>query len=240
MMRLLDLTLASPEENIALDEALLDDAEHRNVASELLRLWEPRHPVVVVGRSSQVAEEVHLAECRRRGIPIFRRASGGAAIVTGPGCLMYAVVASYDLRPQLHAIDQAHQYVLQSMATAIGSLGREIQVQGISDLTWNGRKISGNSLRCKRTHLLYHGTILNCFPLDLVRACLKSPPRQPEYRRARSHQDFVANLNLSSVALKNAIAKQWDVTERLVDWPSNRTRELVAMRYSRDEWNFQR
>ncbi len=35
------------------------------------------------------------------GIPVLRRASGGAAIVIGPGCLMYALVLSYELRPSL-------------------------------------------------------------------------------------------------------------------------------------------
>ncbi len=43
-MHLLDLTLDSPIENIALDEALLDAAEAApDENGEVLRLWEPRN-----------------------------------------------------------------------------------------------------------------------------------------------------------------------------------------------------
>ena len=87
-MRLLDLTLPTPQENLALDEALLDWAEESDPNGELLRLWESPQPIVVVGRSSRVRQEVHQAACADCGIPILRRSSGGAAVVVGPGCLM--------------------------------------------------------------------------------------------------------------------------------------------------------
>jgi len=51
VMRYLDLTLPSPAENLALDEALLEEAEASGRPTETLRLWEPRQPAVVVGRS---------------------------------------------------------------------------------------------------------------------------------------------------------------------------------------------
>jgi len=49
-MRYLDLTLPTPAENLALDEALLEEAERAGRATETLRVWEPREPIVVVGR----------------------------------------------------------------------------------------------------------------------------------------------------------------------------------------------
>ena len=55
-MRLLDLTLPTAAENVALDEALLDAAEAASEQGseepEVLRLWEPTQFFVVVGRSS--------------------------------------------------------------------------------------------------------------------------------------------------------------------------------------------
>ena len=48
-MKLLDLTLDSPAENLALDEALLEQAE-ADGPQEVLRLWEPESPLVVMGR----------------------------------------------------------------------------------------------------------------------------------------------------------------------------------------------
>ncbi len=67
-MRLLDVTLDSPEENLALDEALLAEADAAVEPLETLRFWEAREAVVVVGRNSRLAEEVNLEACRRRGV----------------------------------------------------------------------------------------------------------------------------------------------------------------------------
>ena len=103
-MQRLDLTLPTPAENLALDEALLDWAEEDTSDREFLRIWESPQPMVVVGRSSRIAQEVNTAECRERHIPIVRRSSGGAAIVAGPGCLMYA------RRTQLPSAARAKRY----------------------------------------------------------------------------------------------------------------------------------
>ncbi len=236
-MRLLDLTLPSPEENLALDEALLQQAEIAEPPIECLRLWEPSNPMVIVGRSSQVAREVHLRACRERGIPILRRGSGGAAIVAGPGCLMYAVILSLRSRPELRAIDAAHRFVLGTLADGLGALVPGIAVRGTSDLAWSDRKFSGNSLRVKRDHLLYHGTLLYDFPLSLVELCLAPPPRQPDYRAGRSHGAFVTNLPVSSVELRRVLQCAWSAAESMADWPEELTRTLVQAKYAHREWN---
>jgi lipoate-protein ligase A len=236
-MRYLDLTLPTPEENLALDEALLEEAERAGRPTETLRLWEPAEPMVVVGRSSRIEAEVHRDACRRRGIPILRRPSGGAAVVTGPGCLMYALVLSYRLRPSLRLIDHAHRLVLGRVASALRPLAPEVTCRGASDLAVGRSKFSGNSVRCKRDHLLYHGTLLYDFPLDLIDQCLKMPPREPDYRRGRPHRAFVANLPLSSAEIRRALATAWDANTPCVAWPRDHTVRLVHEKYGRPEWN---
>ena len=61
-MRFIDLTLDQPAENLALDEALLEEAESAGQPQETLRLWESPSHVAVVGRSSSVGEEIDLAQ----------------------------------------------------------------------------------------------------------------------------------------------------------------------------------
>ena len=236
-MHLLDLTLPTAAENLALDEALLDEAEAAGCPRESLRLWEPAAPLVVVGRSSKTAVEVRLAACRELKIPVLRRASGGAAIVAGPGCLMYAVVLSYRLRPELRAVDRAHQFVLGRLAAAIEPLAPGVRCRGISDLAIGPQKVSGNSVRCKREHLLYHGTLLYNFRLELIDRCLAMPPREPDYRAGRPHAEFVANLPATALDLRRALTAAWNATEPLTDWPCARTAQLAAERYGRAEWN---
>jgi lipoate-protein ligase A len=248
-MRRLELTLPTPAENLALDEALLDWAETENPEWEFLRVWESPEPIVVVGRSSRVGQEVHLEACQKWSIPILRRASGGAAVVAAPGCLIYAVVLSYALRPELKDIGRAHKFVLQRLAEHLNPIVAQrgtIVCQGTSDLVFDERstgagprKFSGNSLRAKRTHLLYHGTLLYNCNLVLLETCLRMPPRRPEYRASRPHVDFVTNLPIDRTSLVAAIDRAWPTTENLRDWPRDRVAALVNDRLSQAHWNLE-
>jgi len=236
-MILLDLTLPTPEENLALDEALLDGAEESHEPAEVLRFWESPQPVVVLGRSSKAAEEAQLEACRTDCVPVLRRCSGGAAIVAGPGCLMYGVVLSYDVHPELRALDLAHRFVLSRLRESLLPLCPGIQLRGTSDLAVDDHTFSGNSLRCKRSHLLYHGTLLYDFDLTLLGRYLGNAPRQPAYRKGRTHRQFVANLPITAAAMKDAIRSTFGASESLLGWPQELTSQLVRERYSLESWN---
>lgn len=239
-MNFVDLTLATPEQNLALDEALLDFADTSLGPVEFLRLWEAPAPVVVLGRSSRAMAEVHVVRCRQNGVPILRRTSGGATIVTGPGCLMYAVVLSSAVRPQLASLSGAHEVVLDTLVAAFAPWVPGVCRAGTSDLAIGDRKFSGNSLRVKRSHVLYHGTLLYDFPLALVGELLRSPPRVPEYRAGRSHGEFIANLPAPVAELRRAMIGAWQASDATFDVKvlESRIAALVAEKYARDDWNF--
>ena len=236
-MKLLELTLDSPAANVALDEALLESAEVVDDYPEVLRIWEPISPIVVIGRSSPFTSEVNLDFCETNRIDVLRRCSGGQSIVTGPGCLMYAVLLDYRKRPELRMIEQAHQFVMEQMQAALGSLDVATKMQGTSDLTLEGRKFSGNALRCKRNWLVYHGTMLCDFDIELIAQCLGKPIREPDYREQRSHRDFLTQLPLKCADLAKAISQQWNASEELASWPNEMTAKLVSEKYTQDAWN---
>jgi lipoate-protein ligase A len=235
----LDLTLPSLAENLALDEALLDEAERAVEPRETLRMWESASLGVVIGRSSRVDGEVRQEACRAEGVPVLRRISGGAAVVVGPGCLMYALVLSLRLRPQLRNIDQAHAEVLGRIAAALRPSAPGIGRRGTCDLAIGEKKVSGNSVRCRRDYLLYHGTLLYDFVPERIGRLLAMPPRQPDYRQARGHDAFVANLPLGAAALRDALRRAWDTDRACPQWPQAETARLVAEKYSQREWNEQ-
>ncbi|MBL8829851.1 MAG: lipoate--protein ligase family protein [Planctomycetaceae bacterium] len=238
-MLLVDHTCVTPAENLALDELLLDEAEQHGAPREFLRLWEPDRPLVVIGRSSRFEIEVDRAACERRQIPVLRRSSGGAAIVTGPGCLMYAVVLSYETYPHLRSIDQAHRHVMERLVAAIGTLIPGVAFQGTCDLTWQGCKFSGNALRCRREHLLYHGTLLYDMSLDWIAECLRMPPRTPDYRAGRGHRSFVTNLPVQRESLRDAVQRAFPTQGTYADWDRERLQRLIAEKFGSDTWNQQ-
>jgi lipoate-protein ligase A len=236
-MRYLDLTLPSAAENLALDEALLDAAETAGRPLETLRFWESAAPMVVVGRSSRLDDEVFRDVCRACGVPVLRRSSGGAAILAGPGCLMYAWVLSYEKRPDLRPLDNAHHFVLKTISAALETLRPGVHCAGTSDLALGDKKISGNSARCRHGHFLYHGTLLHDFPLAQINRFLKPPPRMPDYRKGRNHELFVTNLNVPAKAIRSAMANAWKAAEPCTDWPRELTTRLAMEKYSQAAWN---
>ncbi|MDZ4818944.1 MAG: lipoate--protein ligase family protein [Planctomycetota bacterium] len=236
MLRI-DATLKSTAEHLAQDESLLLQAEEAASPQEYCRVWEATALAVVLGSSSHWQTEANVANCQADTVPILRRPSGGAAILAGPGCLMYAVVLSLELRPQLHAIEQIHRFVLERLVGALDRIAPGVSRAGTSDLVYLGQKFSGNALRCKRRHVLYHGTLLYDFPLAKIEQYLGTPPRQPDYRQGRSHGDFVRNLPVNRPELENAIFAAFDVTGVSSNLPTSRVQQLLSERYLLPEWN---
>lgn len=237
-MRLHDLTLPTIELNLALDEALL----LAPAGGDTLRFWEPETHSVVLGRSSRYYEEANAEACQQRGVSIRRRVSGGASIVAGPGCLMYAVVLDARERPELLDLDKAHHHVLSRLVTALKPLESTVTIAGTSDLAIENegllQKFSGNSLRRVRERLLYHGTLLYDFDLPLIDELLQVAPRQPDYRAARDHHDFVTNLKVQPHEINAALAATWQAEPAEVD-PSvlAAAEQLVPEKYALPSWN---
>ena len=239
-MNYLDLTLPSPAENLACDEALLEQAEINGV-SGVLRFWESPVPFVVLGYANKVREEVHVEACRARGVPILRRCSGGGTVLQGPGCLNYSVILRIADAPELHSITGANRFVMERNRAVLASLtGQAVTIEGHTDLAMAGLKFSGNAQRRKRDWLLFHGTFLLNFDLDLIEKLLLQPPRQPEYRHSRSHLKFLTQLNLPTDEVKSALREAWAANTSHAEVPGERIAQLVAEKYSRDDWNLSR
>jgi lipoate-protein ligase A len=240
-MKILDLTLPTPAENLAGDEALLQAAETDN-SGEVLRFWESPTHFVVVGYANKVATEVNVAACEARKIPILRRCSGGGTVVQGPGCLNYALVLRIAGDQPTHSIHATNQSIMEHNREAISSALRTphsaLRIEGHTDLTIGALKFSGNSQRRQRNFLLFHGTFLLNFDLALVGELLHPPSLQPAYRRSRPHDEFVANLNLESTTIKHAMAKTWQASEPLENIPLATIKSLVQSKYERPDWNF--
>jgi lipoate-protein ligase A len=233
----LDRSFPTPAENLACDEALLDLCE-AGAAHEVLRFWESPTHFVVLGYSNKVQTEINVELCQRDRIPILRRCTGGGAVLQGPGCLNYALILRIATRSELENITSANCHIMKRNCAAVSKLvGKRCSVEGYTDLALDGRKFSGNSQRRKRTHLLFHGTFLLNFDLTLVDRYLRLPSRQPEYRKSRSHSEFLSRIDASAAELKCALGEEWKVAEKALTMPPEPVSSLVATRYGRDESN---
>lgn len=205
----LDATLPDASANVALDEALLVEAEEQGGPS-VLRIWELDHLAVVLGASCRMNENVRVDACQDDGVEIARRSSGGGTVVIGPGALNFTIVLPLGATPVLKNVDTAQRYVLARTLDAIRAQGvPSAEMFGSGDLTLEGRKFSGSAQRRLRGHLLIHASLLYDFPLQAIERYTLMPPRRPSYRQDRPHADFVTNLPLSREQIVEALKSAW-------------------------------
>ena len=192
---------------LARDWAMFQSVE-AGASQGLCRSWQPTRPVVVVGRSSRIDADVILDACHEDGVPVVRRFSGGGAVVLGPGCLNYAVALSVVSRPELTHVRTSFQFILGRIVAALDLPG--LSIAGETDLALDMRKVSGNAQRRGRRALLQHGTLLYGFDPGLATRYLKEPTRQPAYRSARDHGQFIGTLPLSAAVIRARLDAAWE------------------------------
>jgi lipoate-protein ligase A len=271
-MKWLDLTLPTPAENLACDEALLDLCEERP-EDEILRFWEPQTLFVVIGYANRVSTEVNAKACESNHLPVLRRCSGGGAVLQGPGCLNYALILKIEEGGPLRTLASANRFIMERNRAALDELlgggsrrpqadprrsskpnsqspransnwplaNRQspIEVQGHTDLTVDGLKVSGNAQRRKKRVLLFHGTFLLRCDFASMEKFLPLPSKQPDYRRNRAHQEFLTTLAVTPDSLKRVLRQAWRALEPFdhEKLPREAITALARQKYETSGWN---
>jgi lipoate-protein ligase A len=226
-MKVLDLTLPTPAENLACDEALLDLCE-ADGGDGILRFWQPREHFIVLGYSNKAGTEANLDRARQDGIPVLRRCTGGGAVLQGPGCLNYSLIL-----PITAQVTETNISIMQRHAKAVGG-----EVRGHSDLTLGDLKFSGNAQRRKRRYLLFHGSFLLNLDIERIERLLPLPSREPDYRHHRPHREFLVHLEIPARQIQEALKRTWDARQEFLDVPAEKIAALTKGQYSSNEWTF--
>ena len=197
----LDVTLASPFQNLHLDEELLAEGK------AVLRVWESHDECIVLGHAGKIERDIHVDNCQRAGVPVLRRCSGGGAVLLGSGCLNYTLVLPLELDSGLHDVFYSLRWAMSRVRRALAI--PELSEEGHCDLALHQRKVSGNAQRRTRHAILHHGTLLYDFDATRPEYFLKPPLREPRYRAGRSHRDFLGNLPLTADEIKTRLVNAW-------------------------------
>jgi len=158
--RFLDLKVSDAYTNMAVDEALAC-ARGEGGSPNTLRFYMWRPSAVTIGYFQSVEDEVDLEACRRYGIDINRRISGGGAVLnSSTGEITYSIVTADDDPRVSQDVTESYRYLCGGIVEGLASLGIGAEFKPINDVVVRGRKISGNAQIRRYGAVLHHGTIL--------------------------------------------------------------------------------
>lgn len=157
-----------------------------------VRAYRPESQLVVLGRGSKAAVELHVEACRADAVSIARRHGGGCAVLLDPGNVVVSVTLPCD---EIGGNTQRFAALSEWMIQCLAACGiRGVAHDGISDLVLGEFKISGSCIRQWRDAVYYSATLLVEPDVAAMQRYLAHPPREPAYRRGRSHAEFCLPL----------------------------------------------
>jgi lipoate-protein ligase A len=173
MWRLLVLGETEPYANMAVEEALLRAVEE-DEAPNTLRLWRSSCSAVV-GLSERPEETVNLENCRRLGIPIVRRFTGGGTVYHDLGNLNWAFAFRKNSGDEGKVMSAylVFERFSSPILEALRGLDVEAEFRAPNALYVGEGKVSGMAMYVKRRSVLCHGTLLVDANLSLLKLALK-------------------------------------------------------------------
>lgn len=173
---------------------------------------------VVLGRNNKSEEWVHAQAAATDGVPVLRRISGGGAVVLTRDVLNYSFVVP---RGQLEVSCRAAalgglpvtaryiDFFRGLVIRALGPAGGSFTATGTSDISLNGRKISGNAQRISAGAVLHHGTLMLRCPLAEIERYLPLPPNRSDV----AHRGFLTGLREEGLKCTATELERWLAAE---------------------------
>ena len=176
----------NPYWNLAVEDFLLNQNLHNTVT---MYLWKNRQ-TVVIGLNQNPYNECNVDKLIAEGGFLARRKTGGGAVFHDLGNINFSFIADkdhYNVTKQLNVIQ-----------TALQHYGLSTEISGRNDLTFEGRKFSGNAFSKGKFQNLHHGTILIKTDVDKIQQYLTVKPAKLAKHGVQSVASRI--INLSEVA----------------------------------------
>ena len=215
----------NPYINLAVESKLLDNHLPNTIT---MFLWK-NSKTVVIGTNQNPYSECDIETLYADGGLIARRRTGGGAVYHDLGNLNFSFVADkeiYDVKKQMQVIQNA-----------LLNFNLTTEVSGRNDITYEGRKFSGNAFAKTKHQGLHHGTILIKTDGERLQKVLKVKPAKLHKHGVKSVASRV--INLSEVAditsdniipyLVKAFEKVYDNEAKVIEFDSLLTEDVMKL-----------
>ncbi len=241
-------------ENMAIDEAILQ-SRLENLTPNTIRFYKWQPSAISIGKNQNPDETIYVDNCRKLGVDIVRRNSGGGTVFHDQtGELTYSVTAQ---KSDFNASDITEVYtsIYAAITDALRLLGIPADFnpgdkKNCPNLEANARKISGSAQTVKRNVVQQHGTLLLNVNLPLMFQLLRlkgvddcSLAAQIAQRKITSVQDELGHTVTSETAANalkqgfKAILKIQLKLTQLTLYEQALAEKLYNSKYTNANWN---
>ncbi|MEM4297740.1 MAG: biotin/lipoate A/B protein ligase family protein [Nitrososphaerota archaeon] len=251
--RLIGLTSHDAFMNMAVDEALVHQVSQRK-APNTIRLYRWKPSAVSIGFFQSVEQEVNLEACKREGVDVVRRITGGGAVYHDyEGEVTYSLIAHQEDPIIPSDIKRSYEFICRAIVLGLERLGLKAEFRPVNDIVINGRKVSGNAQTRRMKAVLQHGTVLVDVDVKKMFSFLKVSDEKIKDKVIKNVEERVTSINRElgyKVSLKevaDSLAKGFEqslglglVEGELDDEELSLAKRLRDEKYVTYEWNFKR
>jgi lipoate---protein ligase len=223
--------------NMALDEVLMNSVNYYSMPILRIYGWQP--PAVSIGYFQSMDEEVDTKRCRRMGIDVVRRITGGGAVLHESE-LTYSFITN--VYPK--NIMESYNLICDIVIMCVNKLGFNAKFAPLNDIIVNGKKVSGNAQTRKKDTLLHHGTILLNVNVEKMFSVLKVPSEKVKDKMINDVKGRVMGLNKPfeqlAYNLKESFTEKFGaeiIVDSLTIEEEENTKKLAKEKYTSDQWN---
>jgi len=231
-MKLLKTGFSDASFNMGIDEALMKTCQE-----PVLRLYGWKPSAVSIGYFQGLEEEVDLEACKRHGVDVVRRVTGGGAVYHADELTYSFVTREFD-----ENILASYKDICAGILLGLKRIGVDGSFAPLNDLIVDGKKFSGNAQTRRGGVLLQHGTILLSVDVDRMFDLLKVPSEKMKGKLISDIKQRVIGIGKSFDQTAQAVVDGFEEHHGMNFEPLELSDEQMQMartfaeKYRSDEW----
>jgi lipoate-protein ligase A len=219
--RSLETGFLNAYENMAIDEAIFIGCQKKK-SPPTIRIYGWKPPAVSLGYFQKAENAVDLGACKRRGVDVVRRLSGGRAVLHHRE-LTYSIICREGTPPLGSSVLGSYKTISECLIITLRGLGLDVQWVASREkhsatqekdktsscfsspswyeITVEGKKICGSAQKRGDGVLLQHGSLLIEYDPELLAEVLVSRKKEEE---------FLTEIRTSTTAINRHLSKKID------------------------------
>ena len=196
-------------------------------------MWQVE-PSVIFGRNQLLNSEVDVEYCRKNGIQMYRRKSGGGCVYADRSNIMFSYIT-----PDSNVNFTFNRYMLM-VEYVLQKLGIDAKTTGRNDIVVDGKKVSGNAFYHLPERSIVHGTML--YDTDIERMVNSTTPSDTKLKSkgVESVRQHVTTLNkyltISIEEFKSFVRENLCNSEIILDDVAVEQIKKIEQEYLTDEF----